>query len=323
MEKEEMHSEQRFHDGEKMEIEINKYKQLVETFNNPKSLAKVILVVSLIIVLVFGGVSGVALVVKRFYPYNTIKSNKYGATVIQNEDSDVTYWLFNSADLWSNSGIEVKKGQTITVRTSGAFNTAIHRLVRAADKNEEGTKWLSPTGGKPSLGLKNNDEKKDDSRENYRISTNNDFNVIMMQVLPKKLEVLGNEWFKKDTKLIEGALGSNFRDYIDGGMPGEYTEAKIYVIGSEKADIEIQEDGVLYFACNDIALTDRKRKAMEKSIVWDSLKYFDKGPLRIGRHPYDTKKNELSYYDEKNYVDAWFADNIGSFLIIVERKNSK
>jgi hypothetical protein len=326
MEKEEKHSEQRFHDGKKMEIEINKYKQLVETFNNPKSLAKVILVVSLIIVLVFGGVSGVALIVKRFYPYNTIKSNKYGATVIQNEDSDVTYWLFNSADLWSNSGIEVKKGQIITVRTSGAFNTAIHRLVQAADENKEGPKWLSPTGGNPSLGLKNDDEKKDNSREKYKISTNNDFNVIMMQVLPKKLEELGNEWFKeKDTNLIMGALkdSKNFRDYIDGGMPGEYTEAKIYVIGSEKADIEIQEDGVLYFACNDIALTDRKRKAMERLIKWNENTCRDTGSLNIGRHPYDTKKNELSYYDEKNYVDAWFADNVGSFLIVVERKNSK
>lgn len=30
--------------------------------------------------------------------------------------------------------------------------------------------------------------------------------------------------------------------------------------------------------------------------------------------------NELVYYKQKKFVDAWFVDNIGSFLIIIERK---
>ena len=30
--------------------------------------------------------------------------------------------------------------------------------------------------------------------------------------------------------------------------------------------------------------------------------------------------NELVYYKEKEFRDAWFVDNIGSFLIVIERK---
>lgn len=314
----------------KMEIEINQYKHLVEAFNNPKSLAKIIIVVAIIICLVFLGISGVALIVKKFYPYNTLKSNKYGATVIQNEDGDVTYWLFNSADLWANSGIEVKKGETISIRTSGAFNTAVHRLVEAARENKVADKWLSPTGGVPSEG--NNTEKRDTARARFRISTaaGVGFNTILMQVLPKDYESYGREWYKADYKKanIDSAL---WFDQIDGGMPNKYSTANIYVIGQEQENIVIQEDGVLYFACNDIVLTRRKIKAMlgEKKLVDTTDSYYgkkqkrkkDKGKFSLGPHPNNPNKTELDYYLENKYVNAWYDDNVGSFLIVVERKN--
>ena len=52
----------------KIEIEINKYKRLVDVLNNPKMLAKAIVVLAVVIVLVFVGVSAIALIIKRFYP---------------------------------------------------------------------------------------------------------------------------------------------------------------------------------------------------------------------------------------------------------------
>lgn len=317
-------------ENQKMEIEINQYKHLVEAFNNPKSLAKIIIVVAIIICLVFLGISGVALIVKKFYPYNTLKSNKYGATVIQNENGDVTYWLFNSADLWANSGIEVKKGEIISIRTSGAFNTAVHRLVEAARENRVADKWLSPTGGMPSKG--NDSEKRDIKRSDFRISNaaGADFNTILMQVLPKDYEKYGPEWYKEDYKK-NNQDSTLWFDRIDGGMPNEYSTANIYVIGREQENIEIQEDGVLFFACNDIALTRRKIKAMQKHIkpVYIKDDYYgttqarkkDTGDLAIGPHPNNPNKTELDYYQDSNYVNAWYDDNVGSFLIVVERKN--
>lgn len=315
----------------KMEIEINQYKNLVKTFNNPKALAKIIIVVAVVITLVFVGIAAVALAVKHFYPYNSIKSNKYGATVIRNEDGDVTYWLFNSADLWSNSGIEVKKGDIISIRTSGAFHTAVHRLVDAAKENKVAISWLSPTGGVPSKGQES--ENRDIKRSDFRIcpESNADFNVILMQVLPKEYERLGREWYKKNPP--RGIDSITFNDQIDGGMKGERSTANIYIIGDQHENIEIQEDGVLYFTCNDIALTHRKIKAMQKYVKPKYITYKkdgktisekkDTGVLRIGKHPSKPNLTELDYYYDSNYVNAWFDDNVGSFLIVVERKNNK
>ena len=31
-------------------------------------------------------------------------------------------------------------------------------------------------------------------------------------------------------------------------------------------------------------------------------------------------KTELDYYKDVCFVDAWFVDNVGSFLIVIERK---
>lgn len=367
----------------KIEIEINKYKRVVDVLNNPKMLAKAIVVLAVIIVLVFVGVSAIALVIKRFYPYKAIETNKYGATVIKNEDTEVTYWLFNSADLWANSGIEVEKGQRITVRTSGAFHSAIHHLVEDANKNQQRDKWLTATGGLQSS------NPHDEARSKFKIA-NYAFNTVIMQVVPKELLNEEADWFKH----VENPL---YWDYIDGG-DGRFAKANIYRIGEGYEHIEIQEKGVLCFACNDIALTHRKIEVMQDSVklkIKDNHSV-DNSELKVGHYPpldinkknIDTdidllynyvnknknpiqkrcidkclkddvdqlesnldslaqymkvNKNfkndnsfnvlleatnslikltltELDYYDIYNFIDAWFVDNVGSFLIVVERE---
>lgn len=378
----------------KMVIEITRYKGIVEAFNNPRSLAKLIVVIALIIVIVFGGITGIALVIKNYYPYKTINSNEYGATIIQNEDNEVIYWLFNSAELWANSGIHVKKGDVISVRASGAFHTAIHHLVEDADNNQMRDKWLNPVGGP------NNSDPKDKSRSAFRISTTASFNKMLMQVIPDSVEL------KNDT----GAWNPWNAPYIDGRARNGKTP-DIYAIGSERDKITIRTDGVLYFTINDIALTDLIIKQM------NSINKKDKNCLKIGRFPTPTlddtenliksingkdtylgisgtlqqlkiqyemmdsikrsndsimrkeaaiqhnasvgdsiisKRNdsirrslnsiekkydslnikplleqlnqeytELDYYLITNFVDAWFVDNAGSFLIVIERKKQQ
>jgi hypothetical protein len=349
----------------KIEIEINKYKRLVDILNNPKMLAKSIVVLSVIIVLVFIGVSAIALTIKRFYPYKAVETNKYGATVIKNEDTEVTYWLFNSADLWANSGIEVKKGQIITVRTSGAFHTAIHHLVDDAKKNQQRDKWLNATGGMQST------NPQDKARSQYKIAPEYDFNTIIMQVIPQDVLNMGDDWYKK---INENANSDTipYLDYIDGMNMSKRLSTYIYKIGDGYENIEIQNDGILCFACNDIALTKRNIKKIKgateirkdsinvsyykfsvqdidvKSIkngyitidknmyriielTQDSLKVAkdsivitnrlkDFSSLNIGSSPIATDSSELDYYYRKNFVDAWFVDNVGSFLIVVECK---
>lgn len=365
----------------RIEIEINKYKRLVDVLNSPELLARAIVVVAVIITLVFVGISVLTMVIKRFYPYKAVETNKYGATVIKNEDTEVTYWLFNSADLWANSGIKVEKGQRITVRTSGAFHSAIHHLVEDAGKNQQRDKWLNATGGMQSM----ND--KDKNRSKYRIAPEYEYNTVIMQVVPSdvlKAASANNPWFNN--------IDNKHLDYIDGGM-NHSTCSRIYKIGEGYENIEIQEDGVLCFACNDVALTDRKIKEMKKSVklkVLQTAKHTDSigddgaGKLHVGPFPTpindmkliiklqeyvsnnmssikkqsvhpnyacylldnlnamrnnsflnDSTKQELlkstnklikstltelDYYYINSFVDAWFVDNVGSFLIVVERE---
>jgi len=293
----------------KIEIEINKYKRLVDVLNNPKMLAKAIVVLAVVIVLVFIGVSAIALIIKRFYPYKAVETNKYGATVIKNEDTEVTYWLFNSADLWANSGIEVEKGQRITIKTSGAFHSAIHHLVRDANNNSQTDKWLNATGGMQSL------NPSDKSRSQFRIAPEYEFNTVIMQVIPQKVIDLGNDWYKK---VDSNKKYTKYLDYIDGGVKDSLNAAKIYKIGESYENIEIQEKGVLCFACNDIALTQRKIQAMQSLVDLDANGN-DVGELKLGRSTDDEDKTELDYYLKNHFVDAWFVDNVGSFLIVVER----
>lgn len=293
----------------KIEIEINKYKRLVDILNNPKMLAKTIVVLAVIIVLVFVGVSAIALVIKKFYPYKAVETNKYGATVIKNEDTEVTYWLFNSADLWANSGIKVEKGQRITVRTSGAFHSAIHHLVQDASKNKQRDKWLNATGGIQSL------EPHDADRSRFRIAPEYEFNTIIMQVVPQKVLDLGNDWYKTVDTTYKY---KKFLDYVDGGTGDSLSKAKIYKIGEGYENIEIQEDGILCFACNDIALTERKIKAMKDLVILDKSGK-DIGALKLG-NSIEGYGTELDYYLKYHFIEAWFVDNVGSFLIVVERE---
>ena len=237
---------------QKVEIEINKYKNLVRALNEPKMLAKVIIVTTMIVILVFLGVSLIALMIKNYYPYKAINSNEYGATFIENEDSEVIYWLFNSADLWANTGIEVHKGDVLTIHTSGAFHSAVHHLVDDARNNRMSFNWMEADGGFP------NNDPREKERAKYRIVDKYPNNTILMQVLPKDYIPLeknkkwwANCWYDQE-KL----------DCIDGKGPS----AHIYAIGKDIENIEIQEDGILSFSINEVAFTKRNVVEMYKNI---------------------------------------------------------
>ena len=371
-------------ENKKMEIEITRYKKIVEAFNSPRALAKLIIVISLIIVLVFLGISIIALVVKSYYPYKTVNSNEYGATIIENEDNEVIYWLFNTADLWANSGIHVKKGDVISVRASGAFHSSIHHLVHDADSNRKGRNWVHPIGGPNASGPR------EEYRASYRISSTHSFNTLLMQVIPEDVEL----------KDHDGNWSLDYSCYLDG-RPKEIKNNNqtidhnrsiypdIYAIGDERDKITIRTDGVLHFAVNDIVLTRDIIMQMKNQVKKGEKKnrYKDIGPLEIGRFPipdvkdtailirdtnvvlkglrtlgfrgcttdtlnfvgdfkkdkncdslyiklyqmytsYDRKNTEslmrdyteLDYYLIRNFVDAWFVDNAGSYLIVIERK---
>lgn len=52
----------------------------------------------------------------------------------------------------------------------------------------------------------------------------------------------------------------------------------------------------------------------------------DRSPLALSKEDVQTNiypfYNEMTYYRENHYYDAWYEDNVGSFLIVVERRKN-
>ena len=358
---------------QEVEVIIKRHKQLFDLLRHPNELWKVLLSLFLIIVIVFIGLAIVVISIKRYYPYNVIETNLQGASIMKSEDKDVIYWLFNSADLWANSGIEVSEGDELTIRASGASYTAIHHLVEASDSNRiPEDRWVDTEGqpeGQREGQRKTND--RDILRGAYRISPMSAEGILLMQVIPSNMQNNSDTWL------------SQTEDYLVNGQ--------IEIIGKERRNLRISQDGVLHFAVNDIVLTDSILNEMYKDYIDDLCSYFSKKDfskkkskllsdfealgkdvkldssllgdmievgdsvkqdkdfsliieyakskgLALGHYPicktdsgtidsFSEKAhkaypivNELVYYKQKHFRDPWYVDNIGSFLIVIERK---
>ena len=118
-----------------IKIIVRRHQQLFELLNDPHRMWRVLLSLFLIIVVLFVGIAFVVISIKKYYHYSMIMTNLEGASIMHNEDKEVSYWLFNTADLWANSGIEVQKGDELSIYASGASYTAIHHLTEASRGN--------------------------------------------------------------------------------------------------------------------------------------------------------------------------------------------
>lgn len=326
----------------KVEVLIVRHKQLFEMLKHPELMWRVLLSLFFVIVVLFAGLALVVISIKSFYPYNSIRTNSYGATIMESEDTEVSYWLFNTAVLWANSGIRVKKDEVLTIRASGAAHTAIHHLVDEARENRElRDDWVG-TGGM----YRESSDKRDQNRRRHRIAPDNLEGMLLMKVDP---------------------LDIGTGDVAAGGVRGD----DLYLIGEEREDLVVRQDGVLKFAVNDIELDKATIKSMYRKnlrLMADSgvidedqfnrisdafTKWYsgeDRGALlrlnaaifndekkikaagefyALGHYPQSECKeyydayplvNELLYYYDKGFTDAWYVDNVGSFLIVIERK---
>lgn len=326
----------------KVEVLIVRHKQLFEMLKRPELMWRVLLSLFFVIVVLFAGLALVVISIKSFYPYNSIRTNSYGATIMESEDTEVSYWLFNTALLWANSGIRVKKDEVLTIRASGAAHTAIHHLVDEARENRKlHDDWVG-TGGM----YRESTDERDRNRRRHRIAPDNLEGMLLMKVDP-----------------VDAGAG----DKAAGGERGN----DLYLIGEEREELVIRQDGVLKFAVNDIELqpdtirsmylrnfrlmrdsgvitTDNCSDIEEAFAKWpdkegkkkltelndtifnsDEMKEKAKGFYALGHYPDSVGGenykayplvNELLYYYEKGFKDAWYVDNVGSFLIVIERK---
>lgn len=332
------------HQVSEVKIIVKRHQQLFELLNDPHRMWRVLLSLFLIIVVLFVGIAFVVMSIKKYYTYSMVMTNLEGASIMKSEDKDVSYWLFNSADLWANSGIEVQKGDELSIYASGASYTAIHHLTDASrDNKRPDDKWVD-TGGQENTSERNK------KRALFRINKDCDEGTLLMQIVNK-----------------DSVSRFNDEDCPEELLRGQHVE----IIGKGRSRLRISHDGVLCFAVNDIVLTDTILNKMYKDWLYtikdkdttsaeakailnafynikddasfntniELLKskneafnkndYKEKG-LAIGRYPVlDNDSNfyksyplvnELVYYKKEKFRDAWYMDNLGSFLIVIERK---
>lgn len=342
-----------------LRIEISKYSALDSILGSNKKTLRVLCAVFFMAVLLFFAIFVVTISLKKMYAYSDITTNGLGATTIKSEKNEVSYWLYNTSQLWSNSGITVQRGDIITVRSSGKFNTAIHHLYDAAKENTMlADKWVGSEGEVDNPDVRSSTFK----RRQFRMFPNMPTGALVMQV----------------------ANNNPLDSQADSDEEGK---KNFYFIGKERENIYIENSGSLYFSLNDIVLNKRTIiEMLYKCLENDNIKLskqacFDEpetlfaafneqygkeiekaapgerklGVLKIGitkikeknlelpLSKYETdhivgyedgdaivKMCELEYYfyaqpdvGGDNYKTAWFDDNLGSFLIIIEKNSSK
>lgn len=329
-------------DKQRLYIYIERWQSLINMLDDKRKVWRLAMIFVVIGVTLFLGISLVAIMLKKSYTYSDITTNALGATQIKDEQKEVSYFLFNTAELWANSGIKVHQGDVISVHSSGRANTAIHHQYENAKKNLEATDEFFDANGERVRP----ESVSERLRSEYRIFPRLPQSALVMQVCDN----------------------TNLPLVPRDGNPNNF-----YYIGAHCENIHINADGMLYFAINDIVLdsltiiqmmVDNMRCIMraESSLhanlpepqqinrmnmnqyhkvvdsitnTWSSVPAYRSAYIRglknsntfkLGgyeQHDIDTTttpiRTELDYYLEHAYERPWYDDNIGSFLIVVER----
>ncbi|MEG1622128.1 MAG: hypothetical protein RR330_02015 [Alistipes sp.] len=230
---------------------------------------------------------------------NKPKMNYAGAIIPQRSCSrEYVLFLFNSADRWAETGIQLQEGDRIKVSASGCFNSDVTAVAHCVKRNERlKHRWVSTT-----------------SRDKAGIA--------------QCLYADASAHFGSVLYQINGEMGCD----------NDTLTHKIHQIDSSSAQhfTKIKENGMLYFSVNDIYLSDTiilYYEALNRRLLHcDSL---DSAALtRYNTAQTDPDQVVRLFYHNNNgavYVagkqfreyfkenrDAWFNDNIGEILMCVE-----
>ena len=215
-----------------LKVDVSKYSAIdsILSYNKKTIRALIILFVSAFLFFIMVFVFTISL--KKMYSYSDITTNALGVTTIKGEKSEVSYWLYNTAHLWADSGISVSKGDVITVRSSGKFITAIHHLYDNVKKNTIlKDSWVGSEGE-----IDNPDPSSSTyRRRQFRMFPNLPTGALVMQVA-------------NNTPNDSPEVASNPNDF--------------YFIGKERENIKIESSGTLFFSLNDIVLNHNTIKKM-------------------------------------------------------------
>lgn len=270
-----------------LNVEISKYSAIDSILSNNKKTIRALFILFVSAFLFFIMVFVFTISLKKMYSYSDITTNALGVTTIKGEKSEVSYWLYNTAHLWADSGISVSKGDVITVRSSGKFITAIHHLYDNAKQNTKlKDAWVGSEGE-----IDNPDPSSSTyRRRQFRMFPNLPTGALVMQVA-------------NNTPYDSPEVASNPNNF--------------YFIGKERENIKIENSGTLYFSLNDIVLNHSTiEKMLQKELDTNEVNSVDLFGLFSEHKDLGKRIPDIKSGDRK----------LGQFktgVTIIERKDSK
>lgn len=224
--------------------------------------------------------------------------NSQGAIVIPQDCGQEHYiYLFNSATCWANTGIKVLEGDEIELSASGSFFGKIAQMDSCANNN---SKPQYPRTIISYYKKSYADENEEDTitqpiRQLLMYNTGETrFGSLLMLIKED------DENFLYDSKDDDGGR------FIQIDFKGE----------SEPPHISVKKSGVIYFAVNDIYLSDRVLQTIKKDpdlqryLSVDSICYADGN----NRHQVRTSSLPDSLFAKIDRF-MWFEDNVGEILL--------
>ena len=252
--------------------------------------AIIVYLVTLILVLIF--------FIKSILLYNPNGGvNDKGAFTVPQDCGRENYiFLFNTATCWANTGIKVLEGDDVIISASGSFFGSIYEMKRCAENNEE------PKYTRNLIVHYNQENNKKENKKDTVDTTplcmyhakDARFGSLLVQI-------------KEDGEELSYCCSTSDNDTI------KQIDFKDI---DNPPHLPIKNSGVLYFAVNDISLTD--------SVVFDSIKnstaykkYLNFKTIK------DKRKDKIYTIDSINYKefceiipqDFWFSDNVGEILL--------
>lgn len=227
--------------------------------------------------------------------------NHSGAIIPQRScNREQVIFYFNTADMWVNTGIQLRKGDKIRISHSGSFHSDILDIYNNTTNNDKLTYPYYPQA------------KQYTDVDNCLYNTTNRKDLTFAERLK---DYLGLD----KTKSRQPYFGSVIWQINNENFVVDAHNSHVHQIEAQDAEkfIRIRDNGELFLSVNDIYLSDRVIESLSHTPSY-SDSYILFGAERIYFLPENAERLKSLCDNYPEYRTMWFRDNMGSMLICIE-----
>lgn len=171
-------------------------------------------------------------------------------------DSEQAMYLFNTSELWANTGIQVRKGDRMKLSASGAFNTSIQSVEKGARTNK------LPKYAWSSVGSMSDTIPAEWDNNVLSLFPPSQFGTVLYQIR-NDAEPLQSDWTAYYPEVInpDDMKDEVFRGEVEKTLSDNMAIRKMT---NTEDYIDVDKDGTIYVAINDIYFNDALIRKFEK-----------------------------------------------------------